>query len=101
MKCKALRLRLKREEEEQKAVELLARTRSARAFQPQLCFFAVTSVTRRGKFGRKGGKNKVGSATKRKEENRVFQGCDTGILKVYIARMLKYMREQRNSVISS
>lgn len=84
-----------REEAEQKAVEFLARTRMRARSNRNCIFFAVTSVTRREKFGRKGGENKVGSATKRKEENRVFQGSDTGILRLYIDRPLKSVQRNR------
>ena len=73
-----------REEAEQKAVEILTRTRRRARSNRNCVFFAVTSVTRRRNSEGKVGENKVGSATKRKEENRVFQGCGTGILRIYI-----------------
>ena len=58
-------------------------------------FFCCHKCHTEGKFGRKGGENKVGSATKRKEENRVFQGCGTGILRLYIDRPLKSVQRNR------
>ena len=78
MKCKALRLRLKRGEAEQKAVEILTRTRSARAFQPQLCFFAVTSVTRRGNSEGKVEKIRWGVQQKGRRNIAFFKGATLG-----------------------
>ena len=60
-----------------------------------IVFFCCHKCHTEGKFGRKGGENKVGSATKRKKENRVFQGCDTEILRVYIDRSLKIAQRNR------
>ena len=60
-----------------------------------IVFFCCHKCHTEGKFGRKGGENKVGNATKRKKENRVFQGCDTGILRIYIDRPLKSVQRNR------
>lgn len=62
-----------------KAVEILARTRSARAFQPRLCFFAVTSVTRRGGSSEeKEGKIRWGVQQKGRRKIAFFKGAALG-----------------------
>ena len=78
MKCKALRLRLKREEEEQKAVELLARTRSARAFQPQLCFLLSQVSHGGGSLEEKVGKIRWGVLQKGRRKIAFFKGATLG-----------------------
>ena len=77
-------MRLKRGEAEQKAVEFLTRTRR-RARSNRNVVFLLSQVSQ---GGRKGGRNgekmkrkQERSATNKKGEKRVFQGCDTGILR--------------------
>ena len=76
-------------------MEFLTRTRR-RARSNRNCVFLLSQVSHGGGIRKERGENKVGSATKRKEENRVFQGCDTGILRLYIDKLLKSI--QRNGI---
>ena len=68
----------------------------ARAFQPQCCFFAVTSVTQReenrSKFDRK--VRKFGEIEKKNEEKCVFLCGSESFLDDYLIRLLNFPQRQ-------